>query len=121
MEDKRREVRIYPWSFSVTREWGPDTGIYLLRDEDPVTLARILFENGRYVIGTGLYEIIAHGNPRRAAEVARELTKIDPGLETEFTRLFGEEGTKTLLKRALAEIPSAPSEYPANVRIMYVN
>ena len=111
---------IYPWNLSKTGDWSPDTGIYELRDRTPEELIPLLWENGIHVQNTAIAEIMAHGNPRKAAEVARALVKEHPIVEKSIRQGFGEEMGNFLLKVPLDRIPSRPQDYPGNIQVEFV-
>lgn len=106
-----KKVRILPWEMSATGSWGPETGIFLLRDEAISQLVEILWEHGIHVQNTALVELIAHGNPRKAAELARGLVQKYPVVEISLRRDFGSVAAY-LLETPLEQLPSQPSEYP---------
>ena len=120
MEKEIKKVLFYPWDVSKTGDWSPDTGIYLLRDESPEVLASILWDNGIYVLNSAIIELMAHGNSRKAADVARILVRDYPIVENSIRENFGNEGGDYLLNVPLEDIPSCPEEYPSDVRIEYV-
>jgi len=59
-----------------------------------------------------LFEILAHGNPRKAAMVARNLVEQHPICESSLRKETGTEMTDYLLKSELLKLPSKPEEYP---------
>lgn len=117
---ERKKLTFYPWDVSVTGSWSPDTGIYLLRDETPEKLAEILWKPGIHVQNTAIMELLAHGNPRKAAEVARALINAHPVVEKSIIEEFGEEMVDFLLKTKLELIPSKPEEYPSDIKVDYI-
>lgn len=120
--ERRKTITVYPWSLSVTGLWGPDTGIYYLRDETPEEIANWFGEVKDLVfIDSGLAEIMAHGNPRKSAEVFRLLIKKHPEMEKELKGQVGEEVYDFLTKGDLTDIPSKPSEYSRNLKIEYMH
>lgn len=119
----QRIITFYPWNLSQTGKWGSGTeeyGLNLLRYKAPQELAELLWEPGRDVQQTAIIEIMAHGNPRKAAEVARELVRLHPAAERSLREDLQEPTTSFLLETPLRNIPSKPEEYPANVIIRYV-
>jgi len=115
----REKLLFYPWSMSATGDWSPETGIYLLRDKTPEDLAEILWEPGIYVQNSAIVELIRHGNPRKAAEVARALVKAHPIVEKSIKEGFGEEFANYLFKTQLDTLPSKPEEYDNGVNVQY--
>ena len=99
------------WEESATGEWGPDTGLYRLRDDSPADLARWLWEQGRGVQVTATIELLAHGNPRKAGEFVRALTHQNVMLSHKIRAQYGELANY-LFDTPLEEMPSCPAEYP---------
>jgi hypothetical protein len=114
-----RTVVFYPWSLSATGDWSPDTGLFELRDRTPEELVELLWEPGIYVQNSAIVELMAHGNPRKAAALARELVKKHPIAEKSIREGF-KRAADYLLKAPLDNLPSKPEEYPRNVKIGYV-
>lgn len=102
----------YSWDESATRQWGPESGLYALRDDTPDDLAHLLWEPGISVQNSAIVELMAHGNPRKAAEVARALVTHYPVTERSIRTFFGLETGDYLLLLPLALLPSSPEEYP---------
>lgn len=120
LEDTRKTVTFCTWDESATGSWDIDTGLHTLRDESPVQLAEFFVEMGDYhVQNTAIAEIMAHGNPRKAGELCRELVKRDKELADVIKQTFGPEVTKYLLEEILVNMPSNPSEYPPDIRPAY--
>lgn len=105
------KVRILPWDISATGSWGPNSGIFLLRDQEVSQLIESLWGYGSHVQNTALIELIAHGNPRKAAEIARGLVIKYPVVEISLRRDLGPIA-EYLLKTPLEALPSNLSEYP---------
>lgn len=118
-DQENKPIKFYPWSVSVTGSWGPDTGIYYLRDLSPEELVDLLWEPGIHVQNTAIIELMAHGNPRKAAEVARALVEKHPIVEKSIREGFGDIADY-LLRIPLEKIPSSPSEYPKDVKIEFI-
>lgn len=116
---KIETLRIYPWNLSVTGLWSPDTGIYELRDREPEELADLLLESGIDVQNAAIVELAKHGNPRKAAEVARALVKKHPISEKSIRKGFGNDTGDFLLNAPLYSIPNNPQEYPGDINIEY--
>lgn len=114
-----KTLTFYPWNLSATGSWSPDTGIYYLRDMSPEELADLLWEPGIHVQNTAIIELMAHGNPRKAAEVARALVKKHPVVEESIREGF-KDMADYLLRDPLESIPSSPSEYPKHVKIAFI-
>lgn len=111
-------VTVYPWNLSKTGYWGPKTGLHELRDLDPDELAEWLCEPG-HVQNSAIAEIVAHGNPKKAAKLARALVHNHPVSEKSIREGFG-EFANILLTFPLSSLPSEPKEYPAHVKIEYI-
>lgn len=119
--ERRKTITIFPWSVSATGLWGPNTGIYNLRDETSEQIADWFGEvKDLVVIDSGLVEIMAHGNPRKSAEIARLLIEEHPEMEKRLKAEWGEEMCDFLLEGDLKDIPGKPSEYSGNVYIEYI-
>jgi hypothetical protein len=117
---EREKLLIRPWSVSVTGSWSSDTGLYHLRDASPEELADWLWEPGIHVQNTAIIELMAHGNPKKAAEVARALVENHPVVEKSIRNGFGDETADYLLKSPLENLPGSPSEYPKDVVVEFV-
>jgi hypothetical protein len=102
----------YSWEESATRQWGLDSGLYALRDDKPDDLAHILWKPGISVQNSAIIELMAHGNPRKAAEVARALVTNYPVTEQSIRAGFGPDLSDYLLLLPLELLPSSPEEYP---------
>jgi len=114
------EVIIYPWFQSITGSWSPDTGLYLLRDLEPEELVDLLWSVGSHVQNTALVELVAHGNPRKAATLARALIKRHPVAEKSIREFLGADMSQLLLDSPLHQLPTCPKEFPLNVRVQYL-
>ncbi len=101
----------YGWGESATGNFGDDE-LLRLRDEHPSEIAQALWNPGRFVQTQALYELLAHGNPRKAAMVARNLVEQHPICENSLREDVGDEITDYLLKSQLLNLPSKPEEYP---------
>lgn len=111
---------VYGWDTSATGSWSVESGLHKLRDDAPEDLAEILWAWGIHVQNTAMYELIAHGNPRKAAEVARALVEAHPIVEKSIREGFGDEMAKYLLRTKLTTIPSCPAEFPRDIVVQYV-
>lgn len=116
----RKTVRVYPWEMSATGSWSPETGIFRLRDDTPEQLAELLWNPGSLVQNTAMVELMAHGNPRKAAQLARALVSQHPIAENSIREGFGPRTAEYLLKVPLERIPGTPSEYPKDTEIEYI-
>lgn len=67
----KSRFKLYDWKDSATGDWSPETGLNRLRDDSPENLADWLWEQGSVVQATAAFELMAHGNPRKAAEFLR--------------------------------------------------
>lgn len=114
-----KELSIHPWSHSVTGEWSEDSGLLNLRDDDPATLSEELWPAGIGVQQTAVIELMAHGNPRKAAQLVRSLVEQHPDLkDTIRSQYAGLE--EYLFDLPLDRLPSKPDEYPKNIKISYI-
>jgi len=113
-------IKIYPWDISMTRQWSPASGLYRLRDDSPDKLARDLWEQGSYIQQSATVEMLAHGNPRKAAEFVRALEKNHPESKKDIRGRYSSSIENYLFETPLDLLPSDPSEYPLDVEIHYV-
>jgi len=118
-KSEQKTITFYPWELSTTGAWGPDTGIFKLRDESPEELADLLWEPGIYVQNTAIIELMTHGNPRKAAAVARALVGKHPVAEQSIRNQFGDMAN-FLLEEPLENIPGSPQEYPRDINISFI-
>lgn len=106
---------VYPWNMSATREFDQKE-LRKIRDEEPKVLAEVLWPGGKAVRNRALIELIAHGNPRKAAEVTRAQTTEHPKQTTlikkQLEEAFGSKAARMLLTQNLSSIPSSPKEFP---------
>mgnify|MGYP001151105440 CR=1 FL=1 len=116
---QEKKATIFPWSMSATGDWPEGTGLHLLRDESPNNIAQGLCMQGERVIPSAIYEITVHGNPRKAAEVARRIVEQDPTYEEVIRKSFG-RAAETILETPLEELASRPSEYPEDVLVEFI-
>lgn len=111
-------LRIPRWEISVTGAWNVDSGILLLRDKTVEELTDLLRDCGNYVQQTGVMEILEHGSPRKAAELARRLVGDHPEYQMLYAH-FGEGVNRLLFSTPLDNLPNSPSEYPPQMKIEY--
>ena len=110
---------IYPWSMSATGQWSIDTGLHKLRDCTANELADLLWEHGIFVQQTAVAEIVAHGNPRKAAEFLRALVSKHPDL-TDKIRSQYRILEREFFDLPLSNLPGSPKEYPPTAKIQYI-
>jgi hypothetical protein len=115
-----RRVVIVSWDVSATGNWCPRTGLHELRDRSPSELAEWLWEWGSYPQNSAIIELIAHGNPRKAAELARALVAAYPITEDSIRRELAELADY-LLTAPLESIPGSPSEFPSGANVQLPN
>ena len=116
MTDRERGPRIFPWELSATGQWSMETGLDKLRDLPIPELVAYLDEFS-YAIETGVFEILAHGNMRRAVEVSRRLVELNPKYVERFKVAFGGEDTqfyKDWFSSPLEGFPSSSGEMKRN-------
>ena len=106
-----KKFRLYGWDESATGEWSPETGLYRLRDDTPIYLAKWLWESGGAPAQmTATFELMAHGNLRKAAEVVRTLADqhilFKPKMRTQYGSL-----AECLFDAQLESLPASPEEY----------
>ena len=100
---------------SFTHEW-PSEGLQGLRDLPPEQLADIFnAENLEPAYYSAMTEYFAHGNVRKAAEVTRALTKLEPLLVNYINEKFDPVNAKKLLKTKLDYLPASASDYPRHL------
>lgn len=116
---EKREVKIYPWTLSATGLWGEETGLFRLRDENPAHLVPSLWVCGTKAQNSAILELTCHGNPRKAAEVARALVEQHSVCERSIRAAFPNIADD-LLERPLDSLPSCPEEYPPDIKITYI-
>jgi hypothetical protein len=83
-----------------------------LRDENPAKIAEAIWEPGVSVQKFTLIELLAHGNPRKAALVARNLVEQHPIAKAYLHKDFGDKMADYFLKTDILKLPSKPDEYP---------
>jgi hypothetical protein len=115
---ERRKFTFYPWNLSSTGCWSSES-LSELKNGMPEDLAEMLWEKGIYAQGAAMIELIEHGNPRKAAEVARVLVKNHPAAEDGFKKIFGSQ-LDLILRVPLDNLPSRPQEYPNTTEVGYV-
>ena len=112
-EKQKKEEQSKPafpdWTTSVTGGFGEEE-LLRLRDEDPAKIAAAVWKPGRVVQARAIVEQIAHGNPRKAAMIARELVGQFPIAETSLKTDLG-FFADVLLTEDLQNLPSSPDEY----------
>lgn len=116
-------LKFYPWNISATGSWSVDTGLHhlhQLRDLGPKALAALLWTPGIYVRNTAIIELMMHGNPQKAAQVARELVEQHPICEKSIQDELGTAIANYLLVFPLDQIPRTPEEYSADVDWEYI-
>lgn len=111
MPRKPEKPPIYPWDVSATGSWSVDSGLLRLRDDDIPTLTEWLWENGGNVQISAIQELLAHGNQRKAAELAKSLVENYPVVEASLKTGLGALA-QILLTTSLEKFPSKPSEHP---------
>ena len=114
-----KTLTFYPWDRSSTGFWDVESGLPDLRDKPAEVLAKALLSGGSHVQNTAIVELMTHGNPRKAAAVARELIKQHPIAIDSIMRDFG-LFKKLLLEVPLANIPSKPEEYPKRMSAQHI-
>lgn len=118
----RPTMLIYPWTLSATGDWDPKTSLLDLRDLTSQELFRELGNPEVKALAltiSAISELIAHGNPRKAASLARLYAKQNPGLKQWF---HDQDGTaaELLFEAQLSTLPAEPKEYPPQVRVEYL-
>ena len=103
-------LRFRSWEESATGDWSPSTGLYRLRDDTPQNLASWMWEQGKYVQRTATIELLAHGNPRKAAEFVRALADQHPLLRQKIRQDY-DELSNLLFDTPLEQLPASPKEY----------
>lgn len=111
-------LEIPSWDLSATGQWGIDTGLHALRDDSASDLVRPLYEGETY--HTAIMELVGHGHPRKAAEVARAIIDAHPETE-EIMRSGLDSLAEQLLDAPLDLLPASPSDYKIPVRVKKVN
>lgn len=104
--------KIYPWSISATMEMGygfGDEQLMMLQFDDLEFLADWLNEKS-YGIMPSILEILAHGNDRRAFELARKLVELNPEHRKRFENVMDEATLRYWFESPLDLIPAEPSE-----------
>jgi len=115
-----KEIVFYPWNLSKTGQWSPDTGLYYLRDNPPEQLAEWLLEmDDKMVQTSAIVELMVHGNPRKAAQIARIMVRRNPEVELPLRESFGELA-EYFLDTNLELLPGSPAEYPKDVKISFL-
>lgn len=71
-------IIIYPWEISVTDDFS--SRIFFLKETSADELATE-FAHYPSFLCSALTELMAHGTPRKAAEIARMLNEKDPGIK----------------------------------------
>lgn len=107
----KQKLMFRTWDESATGDWSINTGLHRLRDDSPNNLAKWLWDNGIHVEVSGVIELLAHGNPRKAAEVARALVDQNIMFAHKIRAQYGELAPY-LFDTPLEEMPSCPAEYP---------
>lgn len=112
---QKGEHLIYPWGMSATGSFDrEDLGI--LRREKPKALAEALWPGGKEVRNLVLAEMIGHGVPRKAAEVARALitghSEQAALIKKQLEEAFENDVVRMLLKQKLSSIPGSPKDFP---------
>lgn len=121
MKPAPNEVRIYPWNVSTT---GMDeNALAILRDADVDQLAFLLVCAPDHVkLNTQLasiMELVTHGYWEKAALLARALTKDDKKIAQMIQRNMPGFDRK-LLKDPVSSLPKDPTDFPAWIKISFV-
>lgn len=114
-----KEITIYPWNLSKTGQWSPETGIYYLRDNPPEQLAEWFLEmDDEMVLTSAIVELMVHGNPRKAAQIAQIMVQKNSDLEKSLRKSFGDL-SEYFLDKDIELLPGSPAEYPKDVKISF--
>ncbi|HKY73833.1 MAG TPA: hypothetical protein VJ246_00805 [Patescibacteria group bacterium] len=121
MKPASNEVRIYPWSVGAT---GMDEGsLAILRDTDVDQLARFLNcfpdEEKSNTQLASIMELVTHGYWEKAALLARELLKSNPEIAQLIKRNMSGFDKKLLTDR-ISSLPKDPTDFPAWIKISFV-
>ena len=121
-KDRRPVVKVYSWDLSATHDWNPETELLNLRDLSPEELVKWLNSDGTdyYVQCSAILELIRHGCPRKAAELARALVEADPAVQESMVLKFSEPVCISMLTTPLEHIPLDPMEFNPKVSIEYI-
>lgn len=103
MKEHEGKIKIYPWSMSITGMWGPDTGLYALRDEQAEQIAEMIWPAGIGVQQSAVVELLAHGNIRKAAQLVRALAGQHPELSEKIRSQY--QGMEKLFDAPLEDFP----------------
>jgi hypothetical protein len=110
----KKAFRFYDWNESATGYWSIDTGLHRLRDEPVSGLVSDLW-NFR-VYQSASIELLAHGNPRKAAELAREIRAQHIVEGHKIREQYGVLA-ELMFDVPLEQLPSKPEEYPILSRV----
>jgi len=113
-----RKIIIYPWNVSVTKMWGPDTGLFRLRDDSPEKLAELTWPAGIDVQKSAVIEMLKHGSIRKAAQFVRALVDQHPELTDTIRGQY--QGMEALFDTRLEDFPESPADMDRK-RITFVN
>ena len=113
------EIRIYPWDVSSTGKYKAED-LKVIRDYPASELARSVWVLGKAAEQAAVFELMYHGNHRKAAMLVRELIKQHPELEEEIRKDYIGELRTYLFEYELDKIPSCPDEFPDPTKIIYV-
>jgi hypothetical protein len=105
-----KERTFVGWDESKTGQFG-QRELLRLRDEHPSVLAESLWAPGAFVQGVVVKELLAHGNPQKAALVCRELVGARPVTETTLRDAVGDKVVDFLLQADVRVLPRTPDEY----------
>ncbi len=111
-------IKLFPWNMSATGRWEISS-LQELQTHEPEDLAEPLWKQG--LLHSALIELISHGNPRKAALIARISVKTDPTREQIIIENIGPLAKDLLRCRNLKSLPSKPSEFPHHVNYVLVN
>lgn len=107
---RNQNRRFYRWEESYTKAFDKQE-LIRLRDEHPADLAQAPRPSGTDLQMLALYELLAHGNQRKAAMVARNLVEQHPIFADSLREGMGDDRVDILLKSNPLKLPSKPEEY----------
>lgn len=110
---------IYPWDKGATKDWDSEEDLAVLKSLVIDDLVKLLISVGAEKQVAAIVELEVHGNLKKAALVVRAL-KENPSFIRSLKKEYSDVLIRLFLKSKLHNLPSKPSEFEKNVKLIYV-
>lgn len=120
-------IRLYPWSISATEAWDIE-GLTGLREFDATRIVEAFAETDVRFKAAVIFELVAHGNRRKAAHVLRLFMKKDverhntesPKIEQVVARQINPQLVRQLLRSPLSALEETPQDFAWKKKVTFI-